>query len=598
MREVFPTPQRRDPVSAGFLAKVSRSLRTLTSSRHGVHGCGAEGAESGLPPHIQWIVEILYVVNATLGQYYVKRRYYTGTGGPEGWLTDADDNLYELDIGGTVADNAAPETLAVGDRLMAWWHGQRGMFVADPATKPLIRFELTETLELGDEADAEIVTWDGAAYAKNGVEIVVKDFTANPGSWQGVSGYQGWCLLPKDNDDGKYEIVWMEMVARYIEFTLDENMQEDEDNEGIGWHAIATVNRYWHIKNPGNKVVVSDVQELFTRARKYARGIAIWDERRKLYIIVECESKAGHLQIELANPIAAKKSDGAFVYDWRGTQQDIQIPGANVTVRDEDDLFSRALTGARGLAVYDADDDRYHLFQCQSKAGWIRGTLAQSMSSSTSSAPANIAEYGGTQQDIQAPPAGTMVFDPSGLFKRALKEAKFKAIYNAKTDQYILVECQTKAGFITFTLTTDWAYNSATAGSIGYYGSQQDVQNPLIDGATTVIVYDSQGLFAYARAGAKGLARYDSEEDKYHIVNCEQLCTHLFGSLVSAMVSSDVSASVDSLSGVGHDPFSQLPTDTTITADNPFGFEGDAGAVVLLLRDQAGWKIIQVECPA
>jgi hypothetical protein len=458
-----------------------------------------------------------------------------------------------------------------------------------------IRFELTEALALGDEAEAEQLLWNGSAYVKQGTTFTVRDFTAR--GWKGEVGYWGWCIKKTDRDtvegQDEYDIIWMEMQARFVEFTLTEDMGETESE-----HASATVvtHRYWHTRQPEGTITVVDAAGLFTRALSGASGVAVYDERRDEYVIVECETKAGWIFGTLTEDMGESTSGeaSASVGDYGGSQQDVQNPDPGtegITVYDPSGLFTRALDGATFYAEYDAVEDKYILVECQSQAGWIRGTLTADMSSG--SATVTVTDYGGSQQDVQDPGSGLSVYDPSSLFSRAKSGAAFYAVYDAVDDKYNLVECQTQAGWIKFTLTADMASGSAAATVNDYGGSQQDVQNP----GSSLTVYDTGGNFPYAKSGAVGLAIYDAVDDQYKIATCQQLATMILGQAQGAFSSANSTITVDNLSVLDQTPFVQSPG-SSVSATNSFGFDGDDNAVVLIVRSGATWRLVQVECPA
>jgi hypothetical protein len=239
-------------------------------------------------------------------------------------------------------------------------------------SESLKRFELTQNLALGSEANARLLEWDDSAseYVMVGETIVVKDFTENPGSWIAGEGFQGWCILPADADDGKYEIVWMENIARFIEFTLTANMSSGS--------ATATVNEWWDIKQPiASPVTINDPRNLFRRALSGAKGIAVYDPKRDTYIAIECETKAGWIagtSTEAMGGTTAAQMN-VTVNRYSGSQQDIQDPGSSVVVHDPQGIYPRALEGAKCKAVYDAEADEYVLVECQQMVQRLSGTI-------------------------------------------------------------------------------------------------------------------------------------------------------------------------------------------------------------------------------
>lgn len=129
------------------------------------------------------------------------------------------------------------------------------------------------------------------------------------------------------------------------------------------------------------------------------------------------------------------------------------------------------------------------------------------------------------------------VYDYPGLFKRALTGAQGIAIWDHKQEQYRVVECQTKAGWISATIYGD---ESGTAGITvsainDYGGTQQDVQEPdfdtlEIDDPQDKIPSSSDETECDSGTGSNevGTVTYsvfallDAEDDVYHIVSVKR----------------------------------------------------------------------------
>jgi len=182
-----------------------------------------------------------------------------------------------------------------------WWGFQ--------LPQPLIRFELTATLcaatsGAGGSATAQRIDGD-LAQIDDDPEITVFDAV---GFWHGKTGYQGWAVWMQDA--ARYEIVFLEALARFIEFTLGEDMTSGCSVEGYGDTARSvTVDRYWggapNNKNPdtGQGISVYDRAELFPLALTGAKGFAIYDELHATatnedgeicdgrYIVVQCDQQ-------------------------------------------------------------------------------------------------------------------------------------------------------------------------------------------------------------------------------------------------------------------------------------------------------------------
>jgi len=150
------------------------------------------------------------------------------------------------------------------------------------------------------------------------------------------------------------------------------------------------------------------------------------------------------------------------------------------------------------------------------------------------------------------------IYDPAGLFKRAREGAKYLARRNDKAiesttpagtpdGKYELVECQSLAGWIAFTLIQP-RFDGTGISSAGnhrarvdhYWGSQQDIQDPatLGDLSDEVDIYFEAHEFRFSPVGAKGYACYDAESDRYYPVICDQIPIYISGEVNAAMCNS------------------------------------------------------------
>jgi hypothetical protein len=203
------------------------------------------------------------------------------------------------------------------------------------------------------------------------------------------------------------------------------------------------------------------------------------------------------------------------------------------------------------------------------------------------SATATVLDY----SDGVDPGPTLTVYDPRGLFVRGLTDAKGVAFYDARDGRWEVIECQSKAGWILFTLTGNVSSGAATATVNDYGGSQQDVQNP----GSSVTVYDDANLFFRALAGAVGEGVYDAIEDKYRILCCQTKAKEIHFSLASTLAASDTSqpnCSVDA-SYQGQSPGG------TVTIYNTCGmFAGPAGTCGMAQYDDVSDKywIKQLKC--
>jgi hypothetical protein len=155
-------------------------------------------------------------------------------------------------------------------------------------------------------------------------------------------------------------------IVVFIEFTLTANMTAGS--------ATATIDQWWGTDEPASPTVVNDRQGLFTRALEGAKGIAVLDTEDNLFIVLECQSKAGAVRSTLAANMTAGSAN-SVVNDFWGSQQDVQSPGSSVILYDDATLFPLALDGAKALSIFDAIDDRYRVYQCQQMVQRVSGTI-------------------------------------------------------------------------------------------------------------------------------------------------------------------------------------------------------------------------------
>lgn len=151
------------------------------------------------------------------------------------------------------------------------------------AGSSLVRFRLTADLPGNNTAGvaAVIRTFNGAAYA-DGTAIKVFDWWAvsqgGRGMWQAIAGMEGWAWQREQNADTtpgaprEYDIVWMEVYAYSIEFTLQGDLYPNG-------YANATVTASWEQGvAPGATVVVHDDQSRWPDAITNCKGTAIRSE--------------------------------------------------------------------------------------------------------------------------------------------------------------------------------------------------------------------------------------------------------------------------------------------------------------------------------
>jgi hypothetical protein len=108
------------------------------------------------------------------------------------------------------------------------------------------------------------------------------------------------------------------------------------------------------------------------------------------------------------------------------------------------------------------------------------------------------------------------VYDTQNLFLSSFTGSSGIAIWDDKEEKYRVVECESAAGWIEFTLQGSLSSGNGYAVVNGWGGSQQDIQQPI----SPLLVYDDFGLFKSANVGDTGIAFYNRRTDRYYVAEC------------------------------------------------------------------------------
>jgi hypothetical protein len=332
--------------------------------------------------------------------------------------------------------------------------------------------------------------------------------------------------LTEDDTNGEVEVeanvlAYPPASQWWIQFTLTTDMS--------GGSATADVDDFWNGPDPGASVTVHDRHDLFRGARgpdvgaprAGAKGIAHWDDTNDDWVIVNCQSLAGWIWVTLTEDMAAvpMDPDGLFSASatrssigYAGSQQDVQVPDTTVEIWGVPDLSDALESGAKCLAFYDSERNRYwavpvYEFTLQ----FCTFTLLTAMSGGSATADVVTVWGAGT---LPAVGDDITVTDPVDCFKHALTGADGIAVYNGS--QWVVLECETKAGWLVVQLTADMAGSppSASASMSKRAGSQQDVQDP--SGGSSVTVYGIAGISDHLQADDTVVALFDAIDNKYY----------------------------------------------------------------------------------
>jgi hypothetical protein len=177
------------------------------------------------------------------------------------------------------------------------------------STASLTRFRLTADLELGSNADAIILTWNGDTdtWVAGSTTISVYDwFNTVPipfrtGQFKGFINYEGMASFRESANAGqgetkdKYDIVWMERKAEWVTFRLLEQIDaQDVPFEAEYEFDIDQTNHgFSRGRDPNPDAFVIDVYDVtgtFLNCPVDAIGIAKYNDRLDRYEIVRCQN--------------------------------------------------------------------------------------------------------------------------------------------------------------------------------------------------------------------------------------------------------------------------------------------------------------------
>ena len=163
------------------------------------------------------------------------------------------------------------------------------------------------------------------------------------------------------------------------------------------------------------------------------------------------------------------------------------------------------------------------------------------------------------------------------------------ALKNACHDRYEIVWMETPARSIEFVLMSALTGGQALASVTNYY---LQGKSP----GSSVTVYDSQGNYPRALAGAKGKARWNDRQRRYEIVECNQMAIALACTLAYDMCSGSTTGTIGGHTVLTFPPYGQAPNPLPATARNYYHLAGRGGDWCLVLWDEDidDWAIAQV----
>ena len=262
--------------------------------------------------------------------------------------------------------------------------------------------------------------------------------------------------------------------------------------------------------------------------------------------------------------------------------------------------------GARGVARFWPDTQRWEIFAMQNVAESIDFTLTEHMGVTIEGQASMTVDafYRGVDPDVVFLD-GINVFDPQSLFIWALDTAKGKATFDDISQKYKITECDQIARSIDFTITE--------TGIVGADDVEVDVddfydgQDPELwfDETDTMVVHDPQALFPRALTGAVGKARFDDKNvGEYHVVECQQMATTIKCTAAAdepdTVTFFDIDPSVEVMLPItGQDPVTGDATYDPVEKgiQNTFGDAVAAGDIIISdwNEDQDQWEVVEIK---
>ncbi len=185
----------------------------------------------------------------------------------------------------SIIGSGDPSFIYASDTIMVVGQDPDGDYhILSPTVERLLRIQLTSALVYGNvNAYADILDDTGAS---TGVNI---ELTVVVGKFYGPIGAEGWAVYKQDGQ--YYEPILIEGPARYISFTLTEDMGETDSQEAT----IASGYSFWGaVDNPLDITVssVHDPFDLFTDLKDGDKGIAVYQEKLNEYHVLTIASSA------------------------------------------------------------------------------------------------------------------------------------------------------------------------------------------------------------------------------------------------------------------------------------------------------------------
>jgi len=210
MREKFPYKRPGQVLSARHVNRLSKVAERFAEFRGGSH-LDVSHNEDGVsinapPPWKQRLLKITQMPQGSEGFYRAQEGYYDYQ--EQTWKVRT-DTTWKVDS--VIMGNQ----LQVGDVVVAYWDRQRGAWIPIPTT-PIRRFELQESLNPEDSAEAKMLLWqDGELVTAEDI-VVVHEVV---GTYWGLEGDIVGCQW--FNDSNRWEVVIGRRGLKWFECTTN-----------------------------------------------------------------------------------------------------------------------------------------------------------------------------------------------------------------------------------------------------------------------------------------------------------------------------------------------------------------------------------------
>jgi len=251
---------------------------------------------------------------------------------------------------------------------------------------PLVRFRLTENLQIGGNAAGVLLSFPGYGAAGT-IRVFDRPYSATAlspggtrGMWSGIAFQEGWARKREAQEFSlgppEYEIVWMEQFGRFIFGTLTEDMGATNPQE-----ATATID---YMFGQGDavtteEITVHDDKELFPFALEGAGFFAVRNEyldtdhpETPYYQLAVCQQTGLYGRAQLAEDMLGSESPTVETTQfqvWSPSLYNQQLPeGEPGSVEN---TFN--LAGVAGDKVFlvgdfhDPEDVTWHIVQVEHK---------------------------------------------------------------------------------------------------------------------------------------------------------------------------------------------------------------------------------------